>query len=109
MFKPILLLPNLGHISALLLLKDALEDAVAADLVHTEDFVSYDSIDTLGRQVIEHAPVIILVHEFVLESLGWVLGHIGPLSPHRELLKERRVLMLNDADLLLCFLIVHLI
>ena len=45
------------HVLSLLLLKNALKDAIAADLVHVKNFVSYDSLDAFGRQVVNHVPV----------------------------------------------------
>lgn len=51
------LLVTLFHVSDLLLFQDALEDAITRGFVHVKNFVSYDSFDTFGRQMVEHVPV----------------------------------------------------
>lgn len=103
------LLPHLFCVILLFLIEDALKDAVARYLVHFENFVSYDSIHALWRQVVHHAPIRILVHKLIFKATAGVLGNVGPLTPHRQLLKERRVLLLDDTHLLLCLLVVHLV
>jgi len=67
----------------LLVLEDALQDAIACLAVHLQDFVSYDFAHTFLRQVVESTPVMVFVHEIVLHALDWVLVHIRPLPTHR--------------------------
>ena len=63
----------LSQVLNLLLLEDALQDAIARDLVHVQDFVRYYSTDSFLGQMVEHAPVRIFVLKFILQSLCWVL------------------------------------
>jgi len=76
----------------LLFFQDALKNAIARLLIHLKNFVGYDFLHSLRRKVVERAPVLMSVHEVVLEALDGVFVHIGPFLAHCELFKQRWIL-----------------
>ena len=100
---------SFSQIFTLLLLQDSLQDSVATYFVHVENFVRYNALDTLLRQVINGAPVRVFLLHLLFESTSWVLGDVGPLSAHGQLLKESRITLLDHADLLFGVLIFELV
>jgi len=67
----------------LLFFQDALQNAITRLFIHGEDFVGYDFLHTLGRQVIQRPPILMPVHKVIFHALNRVFVHIRPLFAHR--------------------------
>lgn len=93
----------------LLFEKNILQDAVAGGFVHVQYFVSYDSFDAFLGQVVEHGPEGVFVDELILQTLRWVLVHIGPLPPQRKFFEQSWILLLYAAYFMPSLLVIDLI
>jgi hypothetical protein len=71
-----MLLPAFDDVFNLFLFEDVLENTVAGYLIHVKNFVSYDSLDTLGRQVVDHAPVRVFMQFLIPKSFLRVLSNV---------------------------------